>query len=317
MVGLTTSDNFPLVAPIRATRYQTSPVAVKLSADGQTVLYSTFLGANTNKNHLKAVAVNADNEAYFGGWTWAEATNPPNEWGHLIRNPFQANYGGGDADGWIMKIGFAADTLITMSAAPEPVLPNQNITYTITVTNSSTDPAANVVVTDTLPAAVTFVSCVANNGGVCGGTGNARTVTFAGLAGNGQATITIVAKVNLIGPGASFTNTATLTSTTPDFNTANNTANAVSHTPVVNNDPTGDADGDGLNNGWEQQFGLDPLDGTPDGPGGPNGDPDGDGKTNLQEYQAGHASARVRDHLSRGRRDGLVLRHASGDCESW
>ena len=101
LVGLTTSDNFPVVAPIRATRYQTSPVAVKLSGDGQTVLYSTFLGANTNKNHLKAVAVNADNEAYFGGWTWAEQTNPPHESGFLLRNPYQATYGGGDADGWI------------------------------------------------------------------------------------------------------------------------------------------------------------------------------------------------------------------------
>jgi len=148
---------------------------------------------------------------------------------------------------------------------------------------------------------VTFVSCVANNGGVCGGAGNARMINFAGLPGNGQATITIVAKVNLIGAGASFTNTATVTSTTPDANTANNTANAVSHTPNVNNDPTGDADGDGIDNGWEQQFGLDPLDGTVNGPGGANGDPDGDGKTNLQEYQAGtHPRGFVITYLAEG-----------------
>lgn len=306
LVGQTTSANFPQVAAIRATHYQTDPVAVKLSGDGQTIFYSTFLGANTNKNALRAVVVNAENEAYYGGWTWAASTNPPNEWGHLIRNPYQATYGGGDADGWILKIGFAADTQITMNATPEPVLPNQNITYTITVVNSSTDPAANVVVTNTLPAEVTFVSCVADNGGVCGGNGNARNVTFAGLAGNGQANITIVAKVNLIGPGATFTNTATLTSTTPDFNTANNTANAVSHTPVLNNDPTGDADGDGLSNGWEQQFGLDPFDGTPDGPGGPNGDPDGDGKTNLEEFQAGtHPRGFVITYLAEGATGGF------------
>ena len=219
IVGETTSANFPHVAPIRTTHYQTDPVAVKLSGDGQTVLYSTFLGANTNKNHLMAVAVNADNEAYFGGWTWAEQTNPPVESGHLIRNPFQATYGGGDADGWIMKIGFAADTLITMSAAPEPVLPNQNLTYTITVTNSSTDPAANLVVTDTLPAEVTFVSV--------------RGQQRRRLRRHGQRAHRHVRRTRRQRPGdhhdrrqgepasaraRRFTNTATLTSTTPDFN---------------------------------------------------------------------------------------------------
>ena len=50
-------------------------------------------------------------------------------------------------------------------------------------------------------------------------------------------------------------------------------------------DPNLDADGDGLPNGWEQQYGLDPLDAN--GVNGANGDPDGDGVTNLQEFQSG------------------------------
>ena len=50
-------------------------------------------------------------------------------------------------------------------------------------------------------------------------------------------------------------------------------------------DPALDADGDGLPNGWEQTYGLDPL--SPNGNDGANGDPDGDGMTNLQEFQAG------------------------------
>jgi thrombospondin type 3 repeat protein len=50
-------------------------------------------------------------------------------------------------------------------------------------------------------------------------------------------------------------------------------------------DPNGDADGDGLPNGWEQAHGLDPL--SPNGNNGPDGDPDGDGFNNLQEYLAG------------------------------
>ncbi|HUI06905.1 MAG TPA: hypothetical protein VL486_07845 [Verrucomicrobiae bacterium] len=47
-------------------------------------------------------------------------------------------------------------------------------------------------------------------------------------------------------------------------------------------DPNLDADGDGMPNGWEQSYGLDPLN-----PADANVDTDGDGFTNLQEYQAG------------------------------
>jgi hypothetical protein len=48
-------------------------------------------------------------------------------------------------------------------------------------------------------------------------------------------------------------------------------------------EPTGDADEDGLNNGFETRFGLDPFTGS--GENGAAGDPDQDGRTNLQEQQ--------------------------------
>lgn len=50
-------------------------------------------------------------------------------------------------------------------------------------------------------------------------------------------------------------------------------------------DPNLDADGDGLPNGWEQQYGLDPLSSIGDD--GADGDPDGDGIPNWQEYLDG------------------------------
>ena len=55
----------------------------------------------------------------------------------------------------------------------------------------------------------------------------------------------------------------------------------VSATPI----PLLDTDGDGLPDGWEEQYGLDPNDSTGDD--GASGDPDLDGYTNLQEYLGG------------------------------
>ena len=43
-----------------------------------------------------------------------------------------------------------------------------------------------MTLTDPLPAGVTFATCVATAGGVCGGSGNNRTVTFASIAGIGR-----------------------------------------------------------------------------------------------------------------------------------
>jgi hypothetical protein len=50
-------------------------------------------------------------------------------------------------------------------------------------------------------------------------------------------------------------------------------------------DPNQDTDGDGLPNGWEQSYGLDPLSSVGDN--GPNGDPDMDGVSNFEEFLDG------------------------------
>ena len=119
----------------------------------------------------------------------------------------------------------AADLAITKSDAPDPVVTGSNVTYTITVTNNGPATAQSVVVTDNLPGSVTFVSCVSTGSGVCGGTGNNRTITFSSLAAGASETITLVATANGVA-GSSISNTATVAATTTDPNAANNSATA-------------------------------------------------------------------------------------------
>ena len=116
----------------------------------------------------------------------------------------------------------SADLSIAKADSPDPVTAGSDITYTLTITNSGAAVAQNVTVTDDLPPSVAFVSCNAT-GGVCGGAGNNRTVSFASLASGASATVTLVATANAP-VGSTITNTATITSTTPDTNSANNSA---------------------------------------------------------------------------------------------
>lgn len=142
---------------------------------------------------------------------------PPDSSGNII--------GGLVIFGEIIVGGARSDLAITQTASPNSVAANANLTYTMTVTNNGPDPATSVSVTDNLPAGLTFVSCAATGGGICGGTGNNRMVSFPPLASGASATVTLVAKVNC--PATTISNTATVSApTTTDLNPGNNSATA-------------------------------------------------------------------------------------------
>jgi uncharacterized repeat protein (TIGR01451 family) len=107
------------------------------------------------------------------------------------------------------------------------VLTGANVFYTIKLFNSRATVASNVVVTDVLPNTVSFISCTASGSGICGGSGNNRTISYAQLGGNATETITITANVNCAVPdGTSISNLVSVASATPDGDAANNTAAA-------------------------------------------------------------------------------------------
>jgi uncharacterized repeat protein (TIGR01451 family) len=111
---------------------------------------------------------------------------------------------------------------------PASVFALGSVTYTISVTNLGPDSASGVVVTDTLPVGVTFVS--ASGGGV----NNSGVVTWSlGTLANGQVS-TLTVTVTAPATSGSLTNVALVSSSTSDLNLANNTAQVVTTvTPLV------------------------------------------------------------------------------------
>lgn len=61
-----------------------------------------------------------------------------------------------------------ADLFVIKSDSPDPVLVGSTLTYVLFVSNAGPDPATNVVVTDTLPDTVTFVSATPDQGSCSG-----------------------------------------------------------------------------------------------------------------------------------------------------
>ena len=113
------------------------------------------------------------------------------------------------------------DLTVTQEANTQHPIVGQDLTYTITVTNNGPDVVGNTVVVDTIPAGATFVSAAAQQGTF---SRNGNVVTFqVGFLGSAQsATLTVVVTPN---SAATMRNSASVTPTANDPNTANNTSN--------------------------------------------------------------------------------------------
>jgi uncharacterized repeat protein (TIGR01451 family) len=109
-----------------------------------------------------------------------------------------------------------AELSLTQDASSDPVVAGSNVSYTITVINNGASAATPFTVLADLPAETSFVSCTATGGGVCGGSGNNRAVTFDSLAADESATITLTATVSCsVADGTVITSMAALSCPQP------------------------------------------------------------------------------------------------------
>ncbi len=127
-----------------------------------------------------------------------------------------------------------SDLVMSQTATPNPAVDGQSLVYTLTITNASAVPASGVVLTDALPAGVSFVSAstgATNNGGFV-------VWNLGTLAGGNGTNLTVTVNPSIAG---TITNIAYVTTSGGELNTANNgatnvlTANAP---PGITTEPT-------------------------------------------------------------------------------
>jgi uncharacterized repeat protein (TIGR01451 family) len=130
-----------------------------------------------------------------------------------------------------------------LKTGPASVAPGDTVTYTITVSNTGTVPAAGVVVTDTLPTGTTLVSATGTGWTSSGTTSLTLTYGPTLAAGASSTPVTVVVRLDQAFSGTSIANTAVVTPA--DVTPADNTSTAT--TTVVQ--PGGGGGGGGAGGG--------------------------------------------------------------------
>jgi uncharacterized repeat protein (TIGR01451 family) len=113
-----------------------------------------------------------------------------------------------------------ADVSVVKTAAPGPYGTGNNLTYTIAVSNAGPTAAANVTVTDAIPAGTTFVSATPTQGS-CSGT-TTVVCSLGTIANLGSASIALT--VTLPSTPGPLANTAIVSTTSPDPGAGNNSS---------------------------------------------------------------------------------------------
>jgi uncharacterized repeat protein (TIGR01451 family) len=188
---------FLSATPASGTRFQETPTggvwSVPSIAPGQTlVLTLTVEAVNTS------VAFNTVTITHSDVWD-------PNNRNNTAKTPTDPQQ---------------ADLIVSKTVNDSTPNVGDDVTFTITLENLGPSSAANVSLTDTLPAGLQFVSATPSVGSFASGVWTVGTV-----ASGATPTLTVVAKVLApsSGPVSSQQNTATATSTTPDPDAGNNT----------------------------------------------------------------------------------------------
>lgn len=129
----------------------------------------------------------------------------------------------------------SADLTLSSQTSAAQIVAGNPFTYTVQLTNAGPDDAADVVFSDLPPAGVTFTSCSSTEG-TCTISGGGASFNLATVPDGDTVTITIQATLGAtVADGTTLVNTPSVTSSTSDPDTSNNSGSAGSVSIAVEN----------------------------------------------------------------------------------
>jgi uncharacterized repeat protein (TIGR01451 family) len=186
---------------------QSNPGGLQLIINGVSgttpFVHSVIVNSN---NSVSASSPQTLNGTQYAFQSWSDGgAQTHNITAGTTNATYTANYSPTSSDVQIKKTG---------------ALSSGKITYILTITNNGPALAQGVVVKDILPSKVQYVS-VSTNQGTC--TGGSTVTCQIGTMSNAQI-VTVTITVNVMKAAGFITNTATVTVSSPDLNTSNNSS---------------------------------------------------------------------------------------------
>ena len=192
-----------------------SPTCAASAPPNERVVICENLVDSLNANSSTSLTIRAKASTTSGTYrNWAVVGSDQPE-------PTSSNNNAGAADVTVLER--QADLRLT-KRGPSTTRIGQQIEYQLTVRNAGSDTATNIVLTDTLPADVTYIS-VTPSTTTCNQAGQTITCTLGDLYTGSNKTITLKVQVaNTVDVGTFLQNTATVQADQADPNLGNNTS---------------------------------------------------------------------------------------------
>jgi len=225
VAGETDSTNLPLVNAFQPYFGNTDAFVAKVDPAGTTLFYSSYLGGG-DFDSLSHIASDPDGTVWLAGLTFSQ--NFP------TLNALQPANHGGIADAFLAHIAEtstpvsdSADLAVAMNSDHTTITNGDALTFTMAVTNSGPAVAANVILSELIPATLNFSSATASQGS-CSGAPYV-TCSLGSLNAGATSNVTIAATVpqsSGITLGGSLVITADVLSSTVDPDLSNNSSQA-------------------------------------------------------------------------------------------